>query len=239
VTKVSLQGMFRPVRAWAPAWLASLIRRTGTAVLAPVLYSRRTGHWRSAFAGRALSQHGAPLPWYTYPCIDFLQQRDYAGRTVLEFGAGQSTLWWAARAARVVALEDDASWLRTLRQQVPPNVQLHGVDGSDASRCVAEVRRVLADSGIAKFDVIVIDGLCREALIDTAIDWVGPEGVIVCDNAEGYGIHAGFLARGFQRVDFFGNAPAVVRPHCTSLFFRGSAFVFNPAWPIPDIGEPG
>lgn len=231
-----MQSVFRPIRTWAPAWLANLVRSAGTALLAPVLSSRRTGHWRSAFARRAVSRQGAPLPWYTYPCIEFLQQRDYAGRSVLEFGAGQSTLWWAARAARVVALEGDAAWWRELRERVPANVQLHPVPDDDAHRCVAAVREVLAGCGAVKFDVVVIDGLCRAALIDIAVEWVAEGGVIVCDNAEGYGLHAGFLARGFQRVDFYGNAPAVVRPHCTSIHFRGSAFVFDPAWPIPDIG---
>lgn len=236
MTGISLQSLFRPVRAIAPAWLANLIRSTGTAVLAPVLYSRRTGHWRSAFARRALSRQGAPLPWYTYPCSDFLQQRDFSDRSVLEFGAGQSTLWWAARAARVVALEGSEAWWRELRERVPANVALHRVAGDDERRCVAEVAAVLEQGGIERFDVVVIDGLCREALIDTAVSRVTGDGIIVCDNAEGYGIHAGFLARGFQRVDFFGNAPAVVRPHCTSIYFRSGAFVFDPAWPIPDIG---
>jgi hypothetical protein len=50
-----------------------------------------SGHFRSSVNGKALSQAGVPLPWYTYPAIDFLTQRDFRGRSVLEFGGGQST----------------------------------------------------------------------------------------------------------------------------------------------------
>jgi hypothetical protein len=28
-------------------------------------------------------------------------------------------------------------------------------------------------------------------------------------------------------VDFYGHAPGVILPHCTSVFFKGSAFVFG------------
>ena len=137
------------------------------------------------------------------------------------------------------ALEADADWLRDLRARVPANVQLEHVAAVDPATGVSEVQRALDARGAQRFDVVVIDGLWREALIDVAIRRVSDDGIIVCDNAEGYGLHAGFQGRGFQRVDFFGNAPAVVRPHCTSIHFRQRAFVFAEDWPIPDIGNAG
>jgi hypothetical protein len=36
----------------------------------------------------------------------------------------------------------------------------------------------------------------------------------------------------FQRVDFFGFAPAAMRRHCTSLFFRERCFLFQ------DLAQP-
>jgi hypothetical protein len=46
----------------------------------------------------------------------------------LEFGAGQSTLWWARQAEKVVSFEADRSWDAHLSKQIPANVSLHLVD---------------------------------------------------------------------------------------------------------------
>src|SRR5262245_56791293 len=80
----------------------SAVRRTQTALRAPIRFSKNTGHFLSSLKARAVDKDGNPLPWYTYPAIDFLRRKCFAERTVLEFGSGQSTLWWAARARSVV-----------------------------------------------------------------------------------------------------------------------------------------
>src|SRR5262245_4561702 len=78
-----------------------VLRRVGTAILTPILFTVHQGHFRSALARKAVDATGHPLPWYTYPAIQFLSAKDFCGRRVLEFGAGQSTLWWSARAGQV------------------------------------------------------------------------------------------------------------------------------------------
>ena len=183
----------------------------------------------------AVSRSGDPLPWYTYPCIDFLKYRSYEDKTVLEFGAGQSTLWWARRARHVVAFEEDEAWYQQLKTRVPVNVELQLVPIDSPSACVEAINRILSLQPDPRFDVVVIDGLWRYQLIDIAVRVVKETGVIVCDNAEGYGFYEGFKDRNFYRVDFFGNTPGVVLPHCTSIFFRPGSFVFDPKHPIPVI----
>jgi len=61
--------------------------------------------------------------------------------------------------------------------------------------------------------------------------------VIICDNAEGYSFYRGFLDSGLQRVDFFGNAPGTVLPHCTAFYFADGAFMMNADYPIPVISQ--
>lgn len=184
----------------------------------------------------AVSRSGDPLPWYTYPCIDFLKYRSY-DKTVLEFGVGQSTLWWAQRAKRVIGFEGDEVWRQKLKARVPSNVELHLVPIDSPSACVDAINRILSFQSDPRFDVIVIDGLWRYELIDIAASVVTDTGIIICDNAEGYGFYEGFKDRDFHRVDFFGNAPAVMLPHCTSIFFRPGSFVFDPKYPIPVIAR--
>ena len=233
-----LQRSFAPVKRVVPRWLWSPVRRAATAVLMPIIYSYRTGHFRSSLAEAAYGQDGSPLPWYTYPAIDFLNSRTFAGRTVLEFGAGQSTLWWAKRADRVVSMEGDAGWHDRIRHQMPGNVDLRLIPMGSSEECVSAVRAALADIAVARYDVVVIDGLYRRELVPTALEYLSDDGVVICDNAEGYGFYAAFRDLPVQRVDFIGNAPGVVLPHSTSFVFRPGAFVVDPRYPI-FAGESG
>ena len=185
----------------------------------------------------AVSRNGEALPWYTYPCIDFLKYRSYKDKSILEFGAGQSTLWWANRARRVVSMEGDIHWLNTIKPNVPINVELHLVSVESPTNCVQDVNKALDSYLDSKFDVIVIDGLYRFEMIEIACRVLADTGIIVCDNSEGYGIYDGFKERGLNRVDFFGNAPGVILPHCTSIFFQTTSFVFSPFYSINVIAE--
>jgi hypothetical protein len=199
-----------------------MIRGLGTALLTPFMFSLDSGHARSALRGRAVDREGAPLPWYTYPAVDLLRAKDLRDCRVLEFGAGQSTLWWATRAREVIALEDDPSWCAELAPLLPANVRLRQVGHSHTALADA-----LRDE--ARFDIAVVDGLDRFQAAHLAIQLVANEGAILFDNSDGhwgpppsYPIIDVFRDAGFLRIDFYGYAPGVVLPHCTSLFFRGS-----------------
>src|SRR5688572_4811381 len=108
-----------------PLSVYSALRNFAAAFVTPVLFSKRTGHFRSSLRARSVDRNGHPIPWYTYPAFDFLAGKDYAGKRVLEFGAGHSTLWWMRRAAEVVGIEGSEEWVRVLQTQVDKNVTLH------------------------------------------------------------------------------------------------------------------
>jgi hypothetical protein len=73
---------FKPLERVLPRPASSLVRSVVTAVITPVDFAFRSGHARSSFANRAVTAGGQPLPWYTYPAIDFLQARDFSDRTI-------------------------------------------------------------------------------------------------------------------------------------------------------------
>lgn len=225
-------SVFAPIKRFAPGWLATIIRSTATAFLTPLMFSHKTGHFRSSFKRAAVTCAGSPLPWFSYPCTDFLKHRDYTGRTVLEFGGGQSTLWWAARADKVVTLEGDRGWHDRIAGTMPANVDLHLVSMETRDKNVSEVTGVLNSLDTATFDVVVIDGLYRREMIEIACARLSVDGIIICDDAEGYDYHTGFAGRGMSRVDFYGFVPGVILPHCTAVYFRPGAFVFDPDVPI-------
>jgi predicted O-methyltransferase YrrM len=152
---------------------------------------------------------------------------------VLEFGAGQSTLWWASVAETVLALEGDEEWFAQLTKSIPANVTLRLVDLSSVAACLSDVSCATKDRAL--YDIVVIDGLYRSELVPIAMEVLASGGAIICDNAEGYGIYDAFKGSNFKRVDFYGNAPGVILRHCTSIFFRDDCFLFDTA---VQIGKP-
>jgi hypothetical protein len=216
-------GIWRPIRA------------VTTGLITPVRFSLTTGHWKSSIATSARAADGGPIPWYTYPTIDFLAQRDFQNCHVLEFGGGQSTLWWSARARSVFTIEEDAGWLAMLQSQIGSNVSLHHVPVPASTRSLQPVRELLEANPIRAFDIIVVDGHLRQEATALAFEYLAPGGAIILDNAEGYGFYDEVSKRDCRRVDFFGFAPGVSLRHCTSIVFIEDCFLFQPKIPIPVV----
>jgi hypothetical protein len=112
-------------------------------------------------------------------------------------------------------------------------VELHQVTQEDRTACVAEVEAVLQRRPDFRHDVVVIDGLWRFELIDIAVRALADEGMIICDDADGYGFHRGFMGRDLNRVDFYGQVPGGAFPHVTSIYFPSTSFGFSPSHLIP------
>ena len=71
---------------------------------------RHRGWQRSASGVALVDSDGTPLPWLTYPAVDFLAQMRLSRMRVLEFGAGASTPWLGRRVDYLLSVEDDAQW---------------------------------------------------------------------------------------------------------------------------------
>jgi hypothetical protein len=233
--KTPIQRIFASLKVILPRFVWMKVRAVSTAVITPVVFSRSTGHFKSSLKGKAMTRHGEPLPWYTYSCIDLLKHRNYSGRSVLEFGAGQSTLWWASCADHVVSIEGDPVWHAEISKCLPENVQLHLAPTDSKERHLEAIKEILLSYGEAKFDIVVIDDVYREDLVSVAFEVVKANGAIICDDAESYGFYETTKNLDVARVDFFGYAPGVVLPRCTSIYFRGECFLFEPTNPIFDM----
>lgn len=86
--------------------------RTGLLRILEVAARRsRTAHWlRTLFAIYDLEDLvGLDVPWWTYEAIDAVADhlRGNPQARVLEWGSGASTVWLAARAPHVVAIEHE------------------------------------------------------------------------------------------------------------------------------------
>lgn len=166
------------IKTYIPTSVFRPLRAVATAVLTPIRFAARTGHFRSSLAEAAVSSSGDPLPWYTYPCIDLLSQKSFAGRSVVEFGSGQSTLWWSKHAAKVIAFENDPAWYERVKDSLPGNASVNLI--SDW------IMRDDPLKGDERFDIIVVDGLDRARATELAISHIAPCGAIIIDNSEGF-----------------------------------------------------
>lgn len=180
------------------------------------IISNTYGFNRSLEAWRCLDQNGDPIPWITYPAMEYLSGLNFSGRRIFEYGAGASTLWWAGRAANVVSVESDREWIRKLQPGLPSNCQLIFRDG-------ASDLKSYVDAMEGQFDCIVVDGLgsdgARYACCRKALEHLKPGGVIILDNSDWLPRSCELLRNsGLAQVDFNGFNPLSESAGRTSLF---------------------
>jgi len=184
-------------------------------------YLKRVGWVQSGWANAPVDADGRPLPWYTYPCIAFLEGRVKPDMRVFEYGSGQSTRWWASRVARVDSVEDDESWMTRVSEDLPDNVDLRFAPSEDGAYARSALDRD------TRFDVIVIDGSDRNGCARVCLEALDEQGVIIWDNTQvPAAIRPGLdtlAAAGFLRLDFFGLGPLNMDPWCTSVLYRPAA----------------
>ena len=194
------------------------------------------GHLRSVASEKPMDSAGQPYPWYTYPAVEYLKQLDFTGKTVFEYGSGQSTLFWASRAASVASVEHNHEWYVLVGSRIPANCTL--VHESESTAYAAAISRFNQ-----QFDVIVIDGLVtgrtRLKCARAAVPHLREGGMIILDNADWLPESAHHLrTAGFIEVDMTGFAPCNDYTSTTS-FFLHRAFAFgsrHERQPMPGTG---
>lgn len=170
------------------------------------------GHEASSLTGKPVDAAGKPIPWYTYPAIEYLSALDFRERDVLEWGCGNSTLYWAARAKSVTSIENDPAWYNEMSRVIPPNVQLSLRQEEDAYVTVDP-------DPTGGFDVIVIDGRHRRRCATMVPGLLKPGGVVILDNADRHPITTRMLRdMNLIQVDFSGFGPTNGYTWTTSLF---------------------
>ena len=207
-------------------YIVDILRRLG--IYGPYSLTRHgplhdDGWFRSYRAGASIDASGAPLPWITYPAIEFISRRVSPDMSVFEYGSGNGTLWWSTRCRDVLSVEHDAAWVKTLLDRIPENVLLHHIEldyGGEYSRKIGEFE--------CRFDVVVIDGRDRVNCARHCVPALKSSGIIVFDDTErpAYAEGVAILLRsGFRKIEFVGLSPAANTKSETSIFYRpGNVF---------------
>ncbi len=171
------------------------------------------GHFLSCRRHSCIDKNGDPIPWYTYPAIEYIKQLDFSDKVVFEYGCGNSTLYWSSVAQHVVSVEDDPAWYERMANVINQNTEIHL-----ATTKVAYVSEILQHD---LFDVIVVDGSHRYSCAQLAVTRLKPGGMIILDNSDRFVTGAHVLHQSdLIQVDMAGFAPINTYTSTTSFFFH-------------------
>ncbi len=181
-------------------------------------YLYEEGWFHSLERQSPVRNNGDPIPWVTYSFIDFIQQRLTKDIRMLEFGSGNSTLFYAARVGKLYSVEHDLGWYEKTKSIIPQDVTLAHIPlayGDSYSKYATNINEPL--------DIIIVDGRDRVNCAKESVGALSETGVLVLDDAERaeYAEAISFLQEcGFRKIDFWGVAPGVFNKKSTCVFYR-------------------
>lgn len=181
-------------------------------------YLSQIGWFKALDSRSPVNENGEPIPWVTYSFIDFISTRIKKNHQVFEFGSGNSTYYYASRAAKVVSVEHDRAWFDKISASTPSNSEMlftELTENGDYSR-----KPLMLDS---KFDIIIVDGRDRVNCCYHSIEALSDDGVVVLDDSERdkYAPAISFFKdKGFKELSFSGISPGLFYRKSTSVFYR-------------------
>ncbi|WP_018617638.1 hypothetical protein [Spirosoma luteum] len=190
------------------------------------------GWFLSIRTGKSVGGQGQPIPWLTYPFINFIEPRLKKSMTMYEFGCGNSTLWFAERVGSVQSVEHDKEWYEAIAPKLPSNVKLTleeiVSDETYSSITFMAVSDETSYSSVVShtgqlYDIILVDGVYRANSIAHSVHSLKEGGVIILDNVdyvESQECKNYMEKDGFKRLDFWGMCPIVHHDSCTAIFYK-------------------
>jgi predicted O-methyltransferase YrrM len=191
---------------------------TARGPMGPVGWLRYPAAWLRAKRGSTPER-----PWIVPAAIGWLRRRVKSDWSVLELGAGRSTVWFANRAGRVLSFEDNDFWADQTRSRIAEvglrNVELRALPVEKLPRAVAELPE-------AAFDLVVVDFLespdvTRIDALAPAMSRVKPGGYLLLDDSDRPGYAAAYeLLDGWSERRFTGVKDEWPEACETSIFTR-------------------
>ena len=193
--------------------------RCGSSTTAGLSSARLDRCAPSANGARSTLGGGDPLPWVSYPAIHLLNERLRPDHTVFEFGAGYSTLYFAARCAAVTTVEHDREWFDEVARVAPENVLLlHRNAGPEYWGAAAQ--------GDVRYDLILVDGLERARCLVGAAQALSETGVVLLDDSHREAYRSAvedYVEGGFRTLRLVGAKPNhLTESECLLMYRDGN-----------------
>ena len=127
-----------------------------------------------------LANRRPELPWLGFRAINHLRKLVKPNWSMLEFGSGMSTVWFARRCGVLVSVETDRAWFDSVRT-ILTQKNIHNVDYRLRAHSEHEA---VSDYQDSTFDLVLVDGYERDRVMKTAISKVKRGGYIYLDNSD-------------------------------------------------------
>lgn len=224
-------SMFEDKRAFNPAVNSKVpLKRTPAALalrlaclVCGMLFSRNPqdlAKWTRSMLSRRRPLRYAQ-PWFTFDATRAIRRRLPSTARVYEFGAGNSTIYWARHATSVCSVESNPQWVQLLTSKLAElaleNVQV--VAAVDQPGYVESIHSWPHEY----FDLIVVDGDFRRECVLASIGHLKPGGMLVVDNTDWHWFRSEPLAGippAWLRLAYPGYAPLIGHKSETTLFVR-------------------
>lgn len=122
-------------------------------------------------------------PWISYDAAKRLEAfMAESPRSVLEFGSGNSTLWFAKRAALLHSVEHNPDWYQKL-QEMLAKTEKRGTVLHELRETEEGYSTFRTDSDDL-WDIILIDGIWRLPVAHHHVEKLAPDGILYLDNSD-------------------------------------------------------
>lgn len=180
-------------------------------------YFVEKGWLKSYLNKEALDPAGNPIPWLTYSFLDFIAGRLNKDLSLFEYGAGNSTLYFAKYIKYIKSIENNKEWYQKIKSRLPGNVDIAYVSLSEKAYENAILQETIS------YDIVLVDGRQRVACVKNSVAKLSDCGVIILDDAERSKYKEAFIfmkEAGFKELPFSGIAIGAIHHKCTSIFYR-------------------
>jgi hypothetical protein len=168
-----------------------------------------------------INKNNNPIPWYTYPAIEYPNNLDFTDKNLFEYGSGNSSLWWRERCKKIISIEADEKWFSKIQNLKNSNFDC---------RLEIDKKKYILQTDIFGSDIIIIDGLWRSECADFVIAQIDNNKInpnmLIFDNSDWYPKTISKLndrLKHWVQVDFSGFGPINGYTWTTSIFINSQA----------------
>lgn len=169
-----------------------------------------------------------PVPFLVYEAIDFLVSKLQPGSKVLEFGGGNSSLWFLSKQVHLTSIEHSKPWIEEIVKYIENNRDRFEEEVLEQFQFLQmEGQKTLdyvADQADEQYDIILVDSTVtrnnRNYCIQAALPKLKTGGWMILDNSDhpnNWPAQA-FMNQQFERIRFTGYAPMGLTVSQTSFW---------------------
>jgi hypothetical protein len=124
-----------------------------------------------------------PIPYFTYPAVEYLDNHNLNGLKIFEYGSGSSTLYFLRKGALVTSIEHNKDWHFKVTKKANNSNSLNCILTEDKSSYINRAE-------ILGADIVVIDGKYRTECTHYIIRMIEEKkltfSMIIFDNSDWY-----------------------------------------------------